>query len=249
MVKTQTYSGTDRNYNTIYREPLTPGEAIRATLLNRISWGAVLAGVVMGFAVHIVLNLLGVGVGLASMDSLTGPGVSNTEISLGAIIWWVAAGVVAAYIGGFTAGRLAGEPKVSTSAWHGLISWAASVLVVTVLMMSAAGAASNIGLGGPMRIVMDQSTVTISPATSAVSGYAIDETSTPGTTAQTFTGSTGETGAGGSTRMTVSADMLATASLAGAIALILSAIAAWFGGRLGTVRALDLTERRADSIH
>ena len=43
--------------------PVTPDEDARTVLLNRISWGAVLAGVVVGLVVQLILNMIGLGIG------------------------------------------------------------------------------------------------------------------------------------------------------------------------------------------
>lgn len=94
-------------------------------LLNRVSWSAVLAGVVVALVAQLILNMIGVGVGAATLDPGAGAdqNPSARGFSLGAAIWWMVSGIVAALIGGFTAGRLSGEPKESTAAWHGLTSW------------------------------------------------------------------------------------------------------------------------------
>lgn len=128
---------------------ITPAETIKTTLLNRISWGAVFAGLVMAFTTQVILNLLGIGMGFLAYEI---PGQSMTsELSWGAALWWTISGVIAAGVGGLTAGRLAGEPKRSTAGWHGLISWAASVLLITMLMMGAAGSFA----AGPFQIIME----------------------------------------------------------------------------------------------
>ena len=73
----------DKNYYVVTQEEptITAGEAIRTTLLNRVCWSAVFAGVALAFAVQVVLNLLGAGLGLASLDSYSGPGISVEQFS------------------------------------------------------------------------------------------------------------------------------------------------------------------------
>jgi hypothetical protein len=48
-------------------------------------------------------------------------------------------GIIAAFAGGFAAGRLAGQPKESTGGWHGLTAWAVTTLVIFYLLTSAVG--------------------------------------------------------------------------------------------------------------
>jgi len=41
--------------------------------------------------------------------------------------------------GGYAAGRLAGKPKESTAAWHGLTAWALTALVIFYLLTTTVG--------------------------------------------------------------------------------------------------------------
>jgi hypothetical protein len=234
---TTTETEVKGNNKYMFDPAITPGEAIRTTLLNRISWGAVFAGVVMGFAVQVILNLIGAGIGLVSLD--TAQQAMSPAFSWTSVIWWTVAGVVAAFAGGFTAGRLAGEPKEDTAGWHGLISWAVSFLFVVVLMTTAAGAAMN--MGSPIQVIMDQGVVTVVPPDTTTA-------TAPSITAQEYgpaqpaapTATAEETPA-------VSADALAAAALVSAAALLIGACAAWCGGLAGTVkrgRETTLVEKR-----
>lgn len=119
--------------------PVTPDEDVRTILINRVSWGAVLAGVAVALAVQLVLNLVGIGLGAASFDPAASNNPSASTFSLGAGIWWSVAGIIAALAGGYTAGRLAGQPKESSGAWHGLTTWALTTLLVFYLLGSTIG--------------------------------------------------------------------------------------------------------------
>ena len=48
-------------------------------------------------------------------------------------------GIVAAFVGGYTAGRLSGKPKTATAGWHGLTTWAVTTLLIFWLLGSALG--------------------------------------------------------------------------------------------------------------
>ena len=124
-----------------HRSPVTPAEDARSVLLNRVSWGAVLAGVVVALVAQLILNMIGIGVGASTLDP--GAGVDQNPsargFSIGAAIWWTVSGILAAVAGGFTAGRLAGQPKETTAGWHGLTSWALTTLVIFWLLTSTIG--------------------------------------------------------------------------------------------------------------
>ena len=117
---------------------VSASDDVRTIMLNEISWGAVFAGAVIGLVTHVILNMLGIGVGLSTVDAVAGDSPSASSFSIGAGIWWVVSGIVAAALGGYLAGRLSGKPSQSTTAYHGLISWALSTLIVVYLLSSAA---------------------------------------------------------------------------------------------------------------
>jgi hypothetical protein len=111
---------------------------VRTIMLNQISWGAVFAGATIALVMQIILNMVGIGVGLSTIDVAAADTPSAGSLSLGAGIWWVISGIVAAAIGGYIAGRLSGKASQSTTAYHGLIAWAVSTLTVVYLLSSAA---------------------------------------------------------------------------------------------------------------
>jgi len=129
--------------------PVTPAEDARTIMINRVSWGAVLAGVVVALVTQLVLNMLGIGIGAATLNPATGDNPSASTFSIGAAIWFALAGILAALAGGYTAGRLSGKPKDSTASWHGLTTWAVSTLLIFYLLTSTVGGI----LGGAYRTI------------------------------------------------------------------------------------------------
>jgi hypothetical protein len=120
--------------------PVTPEEDMRTILINRISWGAVLAGVVIALVTQLILNLFGLGIGAATFDPASDANPSVTTFSVGAGIWWTISGIIAALAGGYAAGRLAGQPQRTSGGWHGLTAWALATLVIFALLTTTAGA-------------------------------------------------------------------------------------------------------------
>jgi hypothetical protein len=121
-----------------HMSPVTPAEDARTIMLNRISWGAVLAGVVTALVTQLILNMLGIGIGVATLDPATGttrrPRPSPSRRASGGrsrasspplrVAIWPAA---------------LGPPKESTAGFHGLIAWAATTLVIFYLLTSTLG--------------------------------------------------------------------------------------------------------------
>ncbi|WP_170133973.1 PhnA-like protein [Palleronia aestuarii] len=118
---------------------MTPAEDARSIMINNVSWGAVFAGVVVGLVAQVIINMIGVGIGAATLDPGTGDNPGVAGFSIGAGIWFAISGILGALAGGFTAGRLSGKAKESTASWHGLTSWALATLVVVYLVSSSIG--------------------------------------------------------------------------------------------------------------
>lgn len=112
-------------------EPITSG-------FRRISWGAIFAGVVVAIMVSIVLNLLGLGIGLTTIEPLNEQD-PMAGLGTGAALWWIVSSLIALFCGGWVAGRLAGVPKKSESAIHGVLTWGVSTLITMYLVTTAVG--------------------------------------------------------------------------------------------------------------
>ncbi|MCJ2036075.1 PhnA-like protein [Methylobacterium sp. J-068] len=111
----------------------------RTVLLNQVSWGAIFAGAVTALVTQVILNMVGVGVGLSSVGPVAADNPAASTLSMSAGVWFIASGVVAALAGGFIAGRLSGKPIAGAAGLHGLVSWAVTTLVVLYLLTSAVG--------------------------------------------------------------------------------------------------------------
>jgi len=144
-------------------------DARRTLLLNRVSWGAVFAGVAAALVIQLLLNILGVGLGAASVDAAnTADNPTVAGFSISATAWWVASGILASFVGGLVAGRLCGAGSRSTASWHGFVSWCVATLVLVYLMTSAVGGL----LGGTANALGGTLSSIGKAATSAVSGAA-----------------------------------------------------------------------------
>jgi hypothetical protein len=137
---TQANPPSPRNGPESLSHPLTTAEETRVLLFNRVSWGAVLAGVMVALVTQLILNLIGIGIGAASFDPTSNANPSGTTFSIAAGIWWGLSGIIAALAGGYTAGRLSGQPAETSGSWHGLTAWAVTTLLVFYLLSTSVGA-------------------------------------------------------------------------------------------------------------
>ncbi len=118
---------------------VTPAEDARTILINNVSWGAIFAGAVIALMTLLLLNMLGLGLGVSSVTPSGGDNPDASTLSLAAGAWYVVSSLLAAFVGGYTAARLSGRAKGSTGAWHGLTTWAVTTLVVVYLLTTAVG--------------------------------------------------------------------------------------------------------------
>lgn len=108
--------------------------------VRRVSWASVFAGVVTTLAVQLVLTMIGVSVGASTIDPLS-EAAPMRGLGVGSGIWLALSGLLALFAGGWVAGRLAGNPRRTDSALHGMLSWGLATLVTAIVVTSGAGRA------------------------------------------------------------------------------------------------------------
>jgi hypothetical protein len=137
--------------------------------LRRVSWGAILSGVVVALAVQILLAMLGAGIGMGVLDpAQPGDNPAAMSMGIGAAAWWALSGIIASLIGGWVAARLAGNPSRQVGLLHGLAAWATTTLLVLYFLGSTAGAI----VGGAFNVAGQALSGVGSAASSAVSSVA-----------------------------------------------------------------------------
>ena len=107
--------------------------------LRRVSWGAVFGGVALSLITQFLLSMLGIGIGVSTIDPASGGMPAASTFSISAAVWWTASGIIAAFVGGWVAARLSGALAASATL-HGLVTWATTMLVVLYLLTTAVGA-------------------------------------------------------------------------------------------------------------
>ncbi len=110
---------------------------------SRVSWSAILAGLVLTLAVYAALSVLGVAVGL-TIESEMRPG----ELAVGGLIWALVSLLIALFIGGFVTSRTTVGENPGEAMTYGLILWGA----LFVLMLHLTSIGLNIGVGSMIRL-------------------------------------------------------------------------------------------------
>ncbi|HZZ02336.1 YrzE family protein [Paraburkholderia sp.] len=107
--------------------------------LPRVSWGAVIAGVILSLIVYLVLSVLGTAVGASLLSPLSRPNPLQ-GFGFASGVWIIVTTVIAVFAGSYFAGRCA--PVLG---WlHGLLAWAVMILVVAYGMTSIIGGAVSV---------------------------------------------------------------------------------------------------------
>lgn len=106
--------------------------------LRRASWGAIFAGAIVAVVVQIMITVLGLSFGMATVDPQTD---GNAFGSLGTTtgIWAIIAALVALFTGGWISGRLAATRSKFESLLHGIVMWAVVTMIVLWSMTSVIG--------------------------------------------------------------------------------------------------------------
>lgn len=121
-----------------------PMAEVRPAWYNRISWGAVFAGVLTALATQLVLSALGilVGFGTANVTSIN----ALRDVSAGVGIWTAISALISLFIGGYVASRIANVMFSSDGLWHGLTVW--SLALVGSILLGTLGVTGLLGFIG-----------------------------------------------------------------------------------------------------
>ncbi|MHB8840974.1 MAG: hypothetical protein ACYC56_04160 [Candidatus Aquicultor sp.] len=101
--------------------PMTRGGYVPAWY-SRLSWGSIFAGVLVAIASEFVLSAIGVVIGFGTPTITSAADLRS--ISAGVGIWAAISILIATFIGGYVASRVADVQLASDGLWHGLVVWA-----------------------------------------------------------------------------------------------------------------------------
>ncbi|CAL8481344.1 YrzE family protein [Caballeronia sp. S22] len=109
--------------------------------LPRLSWGSIIAGVILSMIVYLIMSVLGTAIGASLLSPMSKPDPLH-GFGFGSGVWVIVTTVLAVFVGSYYAGRCA--PVLG---WlHGLLSWAVMTLLVVYGMTSLiTGAVSTAG--------------------------------------------------------------------------------------------------------
>lgn len=130
---------------TIYED--RPGYG-RMDFIKRISWSAVFAGVLVALVTQMLLSLLGLGIGLGTIDPVEEQN-PTAGLGIGSAIWYIVSSLLSLFVGGWVAGRLASAPRLFDGIIHGVLTWCLVTLITIYFLTSTVGRV----IGGAGRLI------------------------------------------------------------------------------------------------
>lgn len=126
--------------------PTPTAVAVNTGHLERVSWGAVFAGLVCAVALQALFTLVGLAWGFAVIDPAEEVN-PFAGLLTGGGIYWAITGVASMFAGGWIAGRVSGIAFMPASAVHGLCVWALATIIALAsgagILTGAASTATN----------------------------------------------------------------------------------------------------------
>jgi hypothetical protein len=139
---------------------------VQETRLSRVSWPAVFGGTLIMLITLMLLSLLGIGIGIGSINPLE-ESQPMQGLGTGALVWWVISNLLAVFAGAYTAARLTNLSYKFSGVMHGILTWSLYTLISFMLMTSAVGAIVS-GVGG----AVSKSLSAVGSGVSEISGLA-----------------------------------------------------------------------------
>jgi MFS family permease len=119
-----------------------------------VRWSAIFAGTAVAVGLWILLQIFGMGAGLAAVD--TDRLGSLRGVSIGTTVWSLLAPLIAMFIGGFVAGKLADTRDDRMGMLHGVIVWALTSVLGVLACVSLVGALAS-GVAHSHAVIYDGS--------------------------------------------------------------------------------------------
>jgi len=136
----------------ITNEPFVPVDETvvptvdRAFVTSPIGWSSIFAATAVTLGVWLALHLFGLAVGLIAIDP-DNP-ASLKGVGIGAGIWSLIAPILALFVGGLVAGRVAPTINSLNAAIHGAVVWAVSAILALMLIGMTLGAVARVAAAG-----------------------------------------------------------------------------------------------------
>ncbi len=103
----------------VVEKEVVKSEVSGADWYHRVSWGAVLAGVVVALLMQFALETLGVAIGAGAFE--VGEDMLNTGFTTGIAAWLAVSALLSLFVGGLVTGKLSGAADPMDGALEGIV--------------------------------------------------------------------------------------------------------------------------------
>jgi hypothetical protein len=117
-----------------------------------VSWRAIFAGVITIIAVMLLLNLIGISIGMGSIEP-TEESNPLSGLGTGTLIWWIVSSLIALFLGGYVAARVGVSFSNKSGIIQGFLTWALYTFISAWLLTSAIGSIIS-GVGNVVGTVL-----------------------------------------------------------------------------------------------
>ncbi len=127
--------------------------------MARLSWGAIFAGCLVALSLHLLLTMLGLGLGFRVANPYNSDN-SALGFTIAAGVAWTVSALVSLWVGGWVAGRTSGKGYGNVGGLHGIVVWSVATVVSFTIFSSTVGLLA----GGATAVV---GTASLAPVKSA----------------------------------------------------------------------------------
>lgn len=131
-----------------------------------ISWRAIFAGTLTVLSILLILNLIGLWIGLGTIEP-TEEANPMSGIGIGSIIWWVISNLIALFAGGFIAARAGVSFTDISGVLQGIMTWALYTILSAWLLTTVVGSIIS-GVGSAVGGVLSTTGETVGDRISTV---------------------------------------------------------------------------------
>lgn len=110
----------------------------RFKFFKKISWGAIIAGVIVAIMIQFLFTLLGLGIGIGTIDPME-ESQPFQGLGTGTLIWWIITVLISLFAGAWVAGRQCNLPEKMDRVLHGVLMWCLFTILSVYFFTSAVG--------------------------------------------------------------------------------------------------------------
>lgn len=107
-------------------------------IVPKISWPAIFSGVLVTAVSQLLLSLLGVGIGFATIDPVSEQDPMK-GIGIASVIWWSVTMFISLFIGGWTTGKVYSSKIKGERTIHGLLTWSTFTVFSFLMLTTSIG--------------------------------------------------------------------------------------------------------------